>query len=724
MSKSKENFEPPLLLDRILGVSTLSNASLAATEDLFYIAGCVVVRYNAEENKQKGFYIASKAISSISVSPNGKYLAIGERGNAPLVTVWDINGYTKLCALAAHKYGVGCMAFSPDSRYLVTVGFKSDKQLCLWDWGSERKLSTQKLGNKVNAVTYHRSGDYFVTAGDRHLKWWTVLDVLDGEAVSIEGKPASILEDQRHSNFTDVLCGSGTLENFTYCTTTTGVLSIFSNETRMVDKWVQLDSPSSYCLELLHEQGSPGLLVVGCANGIVRCFSPQTLQYIATLPLPSPLISYYSEMPPTSKKMDSATFFGACLAMRRIKGSKMFPIPKLATIYADCSIFIWDISDIYAISRARSFLFHRGCVWDIKFVERSRQAVASSPSPNDAAEAKEQSSLSFDTFFTCSSDNTIRMWNLDAKSQRVSKFRQKYSREMLHVIDLSNDADRAEAAAAVRFSPTVTNLEASVATNALGAAAALPVETDVCVGHPNTELPAAALSSKYPPRAIALHPHGTQLACGDKKGRLRIFDLSDTTTRNANQMQLHSAEILSLCYSPPLTSMDGGIEWTVDANEEEMDTDTANAAAPLVMLASAGRDRLIHVLNTSKDHSHIDTLDSHSSSVTTAKFTADGRRLLSCGGDKNFVFHNVNGPRITKVKSAATPNGAINGLAIDPSNKFAVTSGSDKKLSIWNLATGKSMRSYKSEFVTSELYKCDIDPSGNKLCIVYTSPIL
>jgi hypothetical protein len=53
-----------------------------------------------------------------------------------------------------------------------------------------------------------------------------------------------------------------------------------------------------------------------------------------------------------------------------------------------------------------------------------------------------------------------------------------------------------------------------------------------------------------------------------------------------------------------------------------------------------------------------------------------------------------------------------------------VTSGSDKKLSIWNLATGKSMRSYKSEFVTSELYKCDIDPSGNKLCIVYTSPIL
>ena len=76
------------------------------------------------------------------------------------------------------------------------------------------------------------------------------------------------------------------------------------------------------------------------------------------------------------------------------------------------------------------------------------------------------------------------------------------------------------------------------------------------------------------------------------------------------------------------------------------------------------------------------------------------------------VFSSVDGPAVTRLKSVQTPHGTINGLAVEASNKFAVTSGQDKRLNIWNLHTGKHMRAYRNEHIHSELYKSDIDPSG------------
>jgi WD40 repeat protein len=45
-----------------------------------------------------------------------------------------ISIYTFVCALKGHKYGVEAIRFSPDARYLVSLGDTSDKGLFLWDW--------------------------------------------------------------------------------------------------------------------------------------------------------------------------------------------------------------------------------------------------------------------------------------------------------------------------------------------------------------------------------------------------------------------------------------------------------------------------------------------------------------------------------------------------------------------------------------------------------------
>lgn len=682
-SKNSPSPSSPLKLERVLGLTSVNNTSFTSspTGDIFYAAGCFAVKYNPDDNKQKFFFKASKPISSIAISNDGKYLAVGERGHNPSILVYDVTNETCLTTLINHhKHGVGCLAFSPDNRYLVSVGFKHDKQLLVWQWDVSRKLSTQKVGNKVHAISYHDSGDYFVTAGDRHLKWWYVNEVLEGEAIAVEGKAASILEDQRMSVFVDVVCGSGALDHLTYCTTSTGVLSVF-NEERLVAKNIQLQSPSSYCLELIHEPGTSGLLIVGCADGGVQCFTPASLDLLARLPPPAPL--------PKQHPGDSVSY-AAAVALRKVPGSKTSPAPKLSVIYADHSLFVWDITDLYKVAKFRSFQFHHGCVWDLHFIEDNKSDRKLPPG----------------TFVTCSSDNSIKFWNPDPRAQRESKFKSVYSREMLHNVDLIDESGS-----------DVANRSA-IAHSIASTISSFTINMQSADGRDQSTLTAGDISrcvidSEFPsrpqhpdaPRSMSVHPFGRELAVGSKTGRIRIFDLQ--TMQQTLCSEAHAAEILSLNYSPALVSADQKY-WFVKNEDDETLPDDDSA---LVLLASAGRDRLVHVFNASEHYSHLHTLDHHSSSVTIVKFTSDGKKLISCGGDKNMVFNHVNGPDIHKFKSIATPNGTINGLAVDTSNKFAVTSGQDKRLNVWNLVTGKHMRAYKSES-TQELYKSDLDPSG------------
>lgn len=59
------------------------------------------------------------------------------------------------------------------------------------------------------------------------------------------------------------------------------------------------------------------------------------------------------------------------------------------------------------------------------------------------------------------------------------------------------------------------------------------------------------------------------------------------------------------------------------------------------LLASGGRDRLIHVYDVDRGFDVIATLDDHSSSITTVKFACNSSKLLSCSADKSVVFRNI-----------------------------------------------------------------------------------
>ncbi|KAF9577300.1 hypothetical protein BGW38_007588, partial [Lunasporangiospora selenospora] len=68
--------------------------------------------------------IKPKPISCLSFSPDGQFLAIGETGHQPRILVWEVASQLLVAELHGHKFGVQALQFSPNSKYIVSVGFQ------------------------------------------------------------------------------------------------------------------------------------------------------------------------------------------------------------------------------------------------------------------------------------------------------------------------------------------------------------------------------------------------------------------------------------------------------------------------------------------------------------------------------------------------------------------------------------------------------------------------
>ena len=45
----------------------------------------------------------------------------GECGHLPSVRVWDIHDRSCVAEFPGHKYGINCVAFAPNNKYIVSV---------------------------------------------------------------------------------------------------------------------------------------------------------------------------------------------------------------------------------------------------------------------------------------------------------------------------------------------------------------------------------------------------------------------------------------------------------------------------------------------------------------------------------------------------------------------------------------------------------------------------
>lgn len=107
----------------------------------------------------------------------------------------------------------------------------------------------------------------------------------------------------------------------------------------------------------------------------------------------------------------------------------------LACVYNDHSLYVWDVQDVRRIGKFRSSLFHSAGIWDIEVGEHMNfyfQFSFKTSHTRLQMEMKimnltcfvlqtysqpvdgQQPALPDNSFITCASDDTIRIWNCDS----------------------------------------------------------------------------------------------------------------------------------------------------------------------------------------------------------------------------------------------------------------------------------------------------------------------
>ena len=72
-------------------------------------------------------------ITSIAISPDGKQIASGQRGDNSDVIIWDFEFRKQKFLLSEHDFEIGSLDFSQDSRLLFSCGNPIDKKMFIWD---------------------------------------------------------------------------------------------------------------------------------------------------------------------------------------------------------------------------------------------------------------------------------------------------------------------------------------------------------------------------------------------------------------------------------------------------------------------------------------------------------------------------------------------------------------------------------------------------------------
>jgi len=670
-----------LQLEHVIGLNPnpSSMAYSQGSSEVAYIAGCVVVIYDARANVQRLFLRApssNKPFNCVAFSPGGTHVAAGEHGSHPSLVVWELT--TQLCVaeLKGHKHGVASICFSPSGKHLVSCGTTYDSQVCYWSWQSKALLGRERTQNELRSVSFSADGSQVISAGKGHLKIWNVSQVGGGRGAS-GGSQASITLTGRSPILggykSHVIVGvaasppaaataaavTATGPPCLYAITNQGTLLQMKLNSKTYDRSVDLKVRQGFAVA-----ASEGSVAVGCSEGIVRVFAARTLSFKANVPRPAAhgdhgLIDQRQSIT-RAMRPGSSTLFPDTVALS-FDGSG----DRLAVVYSDHSIFVWDIRNLSKVGRFRSIVGHSGPIWGI------------TPLPDATAGAvlgELGRAPPSGTFATVSSDGTLRLWNLGGSSgaargaARDSWQQSTYYKALMGVIQVGDGRQ--------------ANDESLV---------------------PPDERPVGGKTATDPLlRCVRASPDGRHLATGDVKGNLWVYDVS--TLRQAAMMEAHDSEILCLEYSS-CGSNGGGY-----------------------LLASGGRDGLVHVYDAEVGYQRLATLDDQSAAVTSVKFADGGNRVVTCGSDRSVVLRNIleddaddDGGSCQRVKVPG--RGALYDMELEATGRYAMTTGEGKKFHVYEVASGRHRRAFsfpEGASAGGEAVKLSVDPAGITMAVSHT----
>ncbi|CAL9700418.1 unnamed protein product [Knipowitschia caucasica] len=184
-----------------------------------YPLGWTVIIKRIQDGKQDFLHGHNNNVSCVSVSRSGQYIASGQvnfMGFKADVIIWDYEQRNIYAQLSLHMAKVEALSFSPNNKYLVSLGGVDDGSIVVWDIETKQAIcgspASPHSAGPCLTVKYSNHNDHlFVSAGSGTLRVWELdipnrkirpLDCQMGKFKRIV-KCIEITDDDRY-----VLCGT------------------------------------------------------------------------------------------------------------------------------------------------------------------------------------------------------------------------------------------------------------------------------------------------------------------------------------------------------------------------------------------------------------------------------------------------------------------------------------------------------------------------------------
>uniref|UniRef100_A0A0N4Z6W6 WD_REPEATS_REGION domain-containing protein n=1 Tax=Parastrongyloides trichosuri TaxID=131310 RepID=A0A0N4Z6W6_PARTI len=647
-------------LERVLG-STSCPSSIGIDKisgTIAYPAGSTVILYNPRTGAEAHLIGATKNnISALDFSNNGRFIVTGECGHDPKIRIWEILSTEgkfvgkEICELKHHIMGIGAVKFSIDDELIISVGNQHDKAIAVWNWRKECIIAKNNLTSHICAIDVSQNGEYFVTVGVRHVKFWNLSKSDDMKGI-LQGRSA-ILSDKRNNTFTDVVCASN---NRCFALTSTRHLIEFQDK-KLINSY-ETEEMVPYSLTT-----GDNWLFMGCDNGDIEVYDIDTLEKVTRLPKPHwlgcdpQLIKdggfFNSDSHPSGSRYPNVH---SMVYWKKLN--------YLTVFYSDRSYYTWSISKDLIVRKISSSNFHVGAIFGLEIYPF-----------NDSPY------LSQNTFFTCGADDTIRVWNIqrnDSLPSQPSVTNNIYSKDLKKTIFFCESYDILNEQPRKNFTT---------------------VASDV-------------LDSQTGIRCLKVSPNGKELAGGFRNGNIIVLDLTKPDFNRIFECEAHEDEIRCMEYSKYNDSTTPFLFATASRDRNIHIFDPLNQYSHLyvvkecsstvtsllfanydsdLFLYTAAADKLVIINKITRNEKELSvdrqTQISCNSGINSVVLSPEGNLTAACH-DKTIRVISKTGKEMNTIKGTISNQGQAVKICLDPSGIYAAITCSDRYTYIIEMSSG------------------------------------